>query len=86
VATVYRGLIVAEKPRSTLRIMPHLLPLFVLMLRMTGALGLRIQRRILGLRILRVRRGICRRRLARCGRHDHVRAVAQAVCAVDHTR
>ena len=64
--------------------MPYLLPLFVLMLRMTGALGLRIRRRILRLRILRVRRGICRRRLARCGRHDHARAVAQAVCAVDH--
>jgi hypothetical protein len=32
--------------------MPYLLPLFVLMLRMTGALGLRIRRRI-----LRVRRG-----------------------------
>ena len=63
--------------------MPYLL-LFVLMLRMTGALGLRIRRRILRLRILRVRRGICRRRLARCGRHDHARAVAQAVCAVDH--
>lgn len=72
------------EPRSTFRIMPYLLPLFVLMLRMTGALGLRIRRRILRLRILRVRRGICRRRLARCGRHDHARAVAQAVCAVDH--
>jgi hypothetical protein len=71
-------------PRSTFRIMPYLLPLFVLMLRMTRALGLRIRRRILRLRILRVRRGICRRRLARCGRHDHARAVAQAVCAVDH--
>jgi hypothetical protein len=72
------------EPRSTFRIMPYLLPLFVLMLRMTGALGLRIRRRILRLRILRVRRGICRRRLARCGRHDHARAVAQAVRAVDH--
>ena len=61
--------------------MPYLLPLFVLMLRMTGALGLRIRRRILRLRILRVRRGICRRRLARCGRHDHARAVVQTVCA-----
>jgi hypothetical protein len=84
VATVYRGLIVAESPPSTFRIMPYLLPQFLLMLRMTGALGLRIRRRILRLRILRVRRGICRRRLARCGRHDHARAVAQAVCAVDH--
>ena len=64
--------------------MPYLLPLFVLMLRVTGALGLRIRRRILQLRILRVRRGIWRLRLARCGRHDHTRAVAQAVCAVDH--
>ena len=72
------------EPRSTFRIMPYLLPLFVLMLRMTGALGLRIRRRILRLRILRVRRGICRRRLARCGRHDHARAVVQTVCAVDH--
>lgn len=45
------------EPRSTFRIMPYLLPLFVLMLRMTGALGLRIRRRILRLRILRVRRG-----------------------------
>jgi hypothetical protein len=70
------------EPRSTFRIMPYLLPLFVLMLRMT--LGLRIRRRILRLRVLRVRRGICRRRLARYGRHDHARAVAQAVCAVDY--
>ena len=69
------------EPRSTFRIIPYLLPLFVLMLRMTGALGLGIPRRILQLRILR---GIWRRRLARCGRHDHARAVAQAVCAVDH--
>src|SRR5580700_537408 len=52
------------EPRSTFRIMPYLLPLFVLMLRMTGALGLRIRHRILRLRILRVRRGIRRRRLA----------------------
>ena len=63
------------EPRSTFRIIPYLLPLFVLMLRMTGALGLGIPRRILQLRILR---GIWRRRLARCGRHDHARAVAQA--------
>jgi hypothetical protein len=42
-------------------------PLFVPMLRMTEALGLRIRRRILRLRILRVRRGhLCCRRLARC--------------------
>src|SRR5882762_9952282 len=73
------------EPRSTFRIMPYLLPLFVLMGRMTGALGLRIRRRILRPRILRVRRWICRRRLARCGRHDHARAVAQAVCAVDQS-
>src|ERR1700736_3154145 len=72
------------EPRSTFRIIPYLLPLFVLMLRMTGALWLRIRRRIVRLRILRVRRGICRRRLARCGRHDHARAVAQAAWAVAH--
>jgi hypothetical protein len=84
VATVYRGLIVAESRGPLSASCPiYFLPLFVLMLRMTGALGLRIRRRILRLRILRVRRGICRRRLARCGRHDHARAVAQAVCAVD---
>jgi hypothetical protein len=84
-ATVYRGLIVAESRDPLSASCPsYLLPLFVLMLRMTGALGLRIRRRILRLRILRVRRGICRRRLARCGRHDHARAVAQAVCAADH--
>ena len=58
------------EPRSTFRIMPYLLPLFVLMLRMTGLLGLRIRRRILRLRILRVRRGDL--------------PPAQAVCAVDH--
>jgi hypothetical protein len=38
VATVYRGLIVAES-RGPLSVMPYLLPLFVLMLRMTGLWG-----------------------------------------------
>ena len=69
------------EPRSTFRIMPYLLPLFVLMLRMTGALGLRIRRRILRLRILRVRRGSAAGAWLGAG---HARAVAQTVCAVDH--
>src|SRR5260370_19639527 len=61
---------IARNRASIFRIMPYLLPLFVLMLRMTGAVGLRIRRRILRLRILRVRRGDL--------------PPAQAVCAVDH--
>jgi hypothetical protein len=63
--------------------MPYLLPLFVLMLRMTGALGAAHSASDFAAEDFARSTGDPPPALGWCGRHDHARAVAQAVCAVD---
>ena len=74
--------------------LPHHALLIAPMLRVTWILRLRIRRRILRIRcrIWRIRRGVLRgrrrigrrRRLTPRAGHDHARAIAQEVGAVDH--